>query len=76
MVEDLLRNYEYKRKDGECMKFKIVADSAADIPVISGVPFESVQLKIVTDVKEYVDDAALNVTGMVEDLLKYGLKNL
>ncbi len=53
------------------MKFKIVADSAADIPVISGVPFESVPLKIVTDVKEYVDDAALNVTGMVEDLLKY-----
>jgi len=53
------------------MKFKIVADSAADIPVISGVPFESVPLKIVTDENEYVDDAALNVVGMVEDLLKY-----
>ena len=62
---------EYKRKEGEGMKFKIVADSAADIPVVSGVPFESVPLKIVTDVKEYVDDAALDVAEMVEDLLKY-----
>lgn len=53
------------------MKFKIVADSAADIPVITAVPFESVPLKIVTETKEYVDDSALNVTGMVEDLLKY-----
>ena len=53
------------------MKFKIVADSAADIPVVKGVPFESVPLKIVTDVKEYVDDAALDVAGMVADLLKY-----
>ena len=53
------------------MKFKIVADSAADIPVVKGVPFESVPLKIVTDVKEYVDDSALDVAGMVADLLKY-----
>ncbi|MBO5366393.1 MAG: DegV family protein, partial [Peptococcaceae bacterium] len=53
------------------MKFKIVADSSADIPVIKSIPFESVPLKIVTDVKEYVDDAALDVAGMVADLLKY-----
>lgn len=53
------------------MGFKIVADSAADIPVISGVPFASVPFKIVTDVKEYVDDGTLDVDGMVADLLKY-----
>lgn len=53
------------------MKYKIVADSAADIPVLTGVPFESVPLKIVTDIKEYVDDSSLNVTEMVSDLLKY-----
>lgn len=53
------------------MNFKIVADSAADIPVVHGVPFESVPLKIVTASKEYVDDTALDVAGMVADLLKY-----
>ena len=53
------------------MNFKIVADSSADSPVIKGVPFESVPLKIITDVKEYVDDANLDVAGMVADLLKY-----
>lgn len=53
------------------MKFKIVADSAADLPVITDVPFESVPLKIITDEKEYVDDDALDVAEMVTDLLKY-----
>lgn len=53
------------------MNFKIVADSAADLPVITDVPFESVPLKIITDVKEYVDDASLDVAQMVADLLKY-----
>lgn len=53
------------------MKFKIVADSAADIPVVANVPFASVPLKIITDVKEYIDDAALDVAEMVADLLKY-----
>ena len=53
------------------MNMKIVADSAADIPVLTAVPFESVPLKIVTAEKEYVDDATLDVAGMVADLLKY-----
>ncbi len=53
------------------MNIKIVADSAADLPVLTSVPFESVPLKIVTNEKEYVDDSALDVAGMVADLLKY-----
>ena len=53
------------------MNFKIVADSSADFPEIKGVPFATVPFKIVTDVKEYVDDGTLDVDGMVADLLKY-----
>ena len=53
------------------MDFKIVTDSAADIKELKGVPFESVPLKIITDLKEYVDDKALDVVGMLSDLRKY-----
>ncbi len=50
------------------MKFKIVSDSSSNIREFADVPFESVPLKIITEEKEYVDDAALDVTAMVEDL--------
>lgn len=50
------------------MKFKIVADSSSDLMTLSGVPYESVPLKIITKDKEYVDDASLNVEQMVEEL--------
>ncbi len=53
------------------MSFKIVTDSSADIKTVSGVDFESVPLKIITDVKEYVDDESLDVVGMISDLQKY-----
>ena len=52
------------------MKFKIVTDSSADIRSLSGIPFESAPLKIITDEREYVDDASLNVVGMLSDLKK------
>lgn len=50
---------------------KIVADSSSDIKTLEGFPFESVPLKIVTAHHEYVDDEALQVEEMVEDLLTY-----
>ena len=50
------------------MKFKIVADSSSDLLTLSGVPYESVPLKIITKDKEYTDDATLNVEEMVENL--------
>ncbi len=56
------------------MKVKIVTDSAANMAnteVMAGVAFESVPLKIITDVKEYVDDKNLNVEMMVDDLSSY-----
>ena len=42
------------------MNIKIVADSSANLPALAGIDYASVPLKIVTDEKEYVDDANLN----------------
>lgn len=53
------------------MDFKIVTDSSADIKSLDGIPFESVPLKINTNEKEYIDDADLDVVGMLTDLKKY-----
>ena len=50
------------------MKYKIVADSSSDLLALSGVPFESVPLRIITREREYTDDASLNISQMVEDL--------
>ena len=59
-------------KNGENkMNYKIVADSAADTPLVFSVPFCTVPLKISTDSKEYVDDSGLDVHEMLSDLEKY-----
>ena len=50
---------------------KIVADSSSDMLTFDGVDFASVPLKIITTEREYVDDAALNVEGMIQDLSAY-----
>ena len=55
----------------ELNKIKIVADSSADVTELDGVSFESVPLKIITDEKQYVDNAELNVYEMVDELSKY-----
>lgn len=53
------------------MKYKIVADSSADIRDLGGFPYAVAPLKIITAEKEYVDDGSLNVEQMVADLLQY-----
>ena len=53
------------------MDFKIVTDSSADLQSFDSIPFESAPLKIITDVKEYVDDASLDVVEMLTDLKQY-----
>lgn len=52
-------------------KIKIVADSSSDIRFFEGVDFSSTPLKIITDNKEYIDDASLDVALMVDDLSRY-----
>ena len=44
---------------------KIVADSSADLLTMDGVDFAAAPLKIIAGEKEFVDDAALDVAGMV-----------
>ena len=53
------------------MNYKIIADSSSDLHELSGCAYSSVPLKIITDEKEYVDNAALDVDAMVADLQKY-----
>lgn len=52
-------------------EIKIVADSSGDLMSLEGIAFGSAPLKIITAEKEYLDNANLNVSGMVADLLAY-----
>lgn len=45
---------------------KIVADSSANVLTMEGVAFASAPLKIITNEREFVDDAALDVADMVQ----------
>lgn len=51
------------------MKYKIVADSSANVYDLSDIPFSYAPLKIITSEKEYVDTPDLNLQGMTDDLL-------
>lgn len=53
------------------MKIKIVADSSADLVTLEDNSIVSVPMKIMTDYKEYVDDSALDVKGMTDELASY-----
>ena len=53
------------------MKIRIVVDSSADLSTNLNKNVVSVPLKIMTDVKEYVDDEKLDVKAMTEDLASY-----
>ena len=52
-------------------KIKIVADSSCDIFTLNGVELVSAPMKVITDEQEFVDDASLDVDGMVEYLYQY-----
>ena len=56
-------------------RIRIVADSAADVTALDQVPFACVPLKILTSIKEYVDDKLLDVAQMVADLANYSGKS-
>lgn len=50
------------------MKYKIVSDSSSNLFARDKVLYATTPLKIISSEKEYIDDAALNVRGMVDDL--------
>ena len=45
---------------------RIAADSSANVLRLEGMDFAAAPLKIITDQKEFVDDSALDVLGMVQ----------
>lgn len=49
-------------------KFRIVADSAADITALDSVPFAAAPLKIIAGDREFIDTDGLNVVEMVDYL--------
>lgn len=53
------------------MSFKIIVDSSADITGLDGVDFASVPLKIMTNEREFCDNAELDIKEMTEYLKKY-----
>ena len=53
------------------MKYKLVADSSANIHTTHGMDVTYVPLKIVTDRKEYTDTTALDVPDMLRELRQY-----
>ena len=50
------------------MKIRIVADSSADLTTLADRSVVSVPMKIMTNVKEYVDDENLDIKEMTDDL--------
>ena len=52
------------------MSFLIVADSSANVLQMADPNYTTVPLKVIAE-KEYVDDAALDVAAMVDDLKRY-----
>lgn len=53
------------------MKVKIISDSSSNMYHMDGMDFTSVPLRIVADGKEYIDNEALDISTMVEELSTY-----
>ena len=54
---------------------KIVADSSANVQTLDTVAFSSAPLKIITNEREFIDDASLDVEGMVDWFDSYKSKS-
>ncbi len=50
------------------MRYKLVADSSANVFAMDGVDYASVPMKIITTQAEYVDNTALDVAAMVDEI--------
>ena len=57
-------------------KIKIVTDSSSDVMSLEYADFASAPLKIITSEKEFTDNEALDVDGMVAYLEKYKGKKI
>ena len=50
------------------MRYQIVSDSSSNVFHIEGVNYTTVPMKVIAGEKEYIDNADLDVRGMVDDL--------
>lgn len=50
------------------MNFKIVTDSSSNLLTLDEIPYATVPLKVITARAEYVDDSALQLDAMLQDL--------
>lgn len=50
---------------------KIISDSSSDLLTLAQISYANVPLKIITSEKEYIDNDALDVDGMIDDLFTY-----
>ncbi len=55
-----------ERQDHPMRNVKIVADSSANVLDLENAAFAAAPLKVITNEKEFIDDAALDVDGMVK----------
>ncbi len=61
--------------ENQYKKYRIVADSAADLFGLNQVPFSAAPLKVITDEREFCDTEGLNVAEMVDYLEMYNGKS-
>ena len=52
-------------------KIKIITDSSSDVLSLEGIDFANAPLKIISDDRQFIDDAELDVAEMVEYLEHY-----
>ena len=57
------------------MKYKIIADSGSNVTTLADTDFASVPITIMAGGKEYIDDAALDVLAMTDELRKLSTKS-
>lgn len=53
------------------LHYKIISDSSSDLLTLAQISYANVPLKIITSEKEYIDNATLDVDGMIDDLFTY-----
>ena len=57
------------------MKYKIIADSGSNVTTLADTDFASVPITIMAGGKEYIDDAALDILAMTDELRKLSTKS-
>ena len=57
------------------MKYKIIADSGSNVTTLADIDFTSVPITIMAGGKEYIDDAALDVLVMTDELRELSTKS-